>query len=64
MFQATHRMPNDFGGPLWTLAGKYRFGLTRTEAGWVIDDVVMTVLWSDGNQQVFTEAAKIAAGEG
>ncbi|MGC0330326.1 ketosteroid isomerase-like protein [Streptomyces sp. SAI-170] len=63
MFQATHRMPSDHGGPLWTLAGKYRFGLTRTPSGWQIDDVVMTVLWADGNQQLFTDAAKIASGE-
>lgn len=58
MFQATHKLPNDHGGPLWTLGGHYRFALRRTEGGWRIHDVVMTATWADGNQQLFTIAAK------
>jgi hypothetical protein len=57
MFQATHRKAAEHGAPLWTLGGRYRFGLARTGAGWRIDDIVMTTLWADGNQQLLTDAA-------
>ncbi|QGV78562.1 nuclear transport factor 2 family protein [Streptomyces ficellus] len=57
MFQATHRMPNEHGGPLWTLGGHYRFGLVRGGDGWRVADVVMTATWADGNQQLLTLAA-------
>ncbi|MFF8287837.1 nuclear transport factor 2 family protein [Streptomyces sp. NPDC016309] len=58
MFQATHRLPNEHGGPLWTLGGHYRFALVRTDSGWRISDIVMTATWADGNQQLLTMAAK------
>ncbi|MFJ5261684.1 nuclear transport factor 2 family protein [Streptomyces sp. NPDC088387] len=65
MFQATHRMPNDHGGPLWTLGGKYRFDLVRTAAeGWQISAIVMTATWADGNQQLLTRAAQAQSAEG
>ncbi|MFJ5776451.1 nuclear transport factor 2 family protein [Streptomyces sp. NPDC093094] len=62
MFQATHSMPSNSGGSLWTLSGRYRIGLARTRTGWEINEVVMTILWADGNQQLYTRAAEIAAG--
>ncbi|MEW1749608.1 nuclear transport factor 2 family protein [Streptomyces angustmyceticus] len=58
MFQATHRMPNDHGGPLWTLGGTYRIGLERTGSGWRINSIVMTATWADGNQHLFARAAQ------
>lgn len=30
-FQATHRLANPFGSPLWTLGGTYRFDLVRED---------------------------------
>ncbi|MFH8491839.1 nuclear transport factor 2 family protein [Streptomyces longisporoflavus] len=57
MFQATHRMPNDHGGPLWTLGGTYRIDLERTPGGWRINGIVMTTTWADGNQHLFARAA-------
>ncbi|MFJ4688129.1 nuclear transport factor 2 family protein [Streptomyces sp. NPDC091377] len=64
MFQATHRMPNEHGGPLWTLGGKYRFELVRTDAGWRISGIVMTTTWADGNQQLLTLAAQAQSAQG
>lgn len=52
MFQATHSLPNDFGGPLWTLGGEYRYGFVRTEEGWRISALTMNILWADGNRNI------------
>ncbi|WP_231328943.1 nuclear transport factor 2 family protein [Actinomadura graeca] len=56
-FQATHRLENRFGSPLWTLGGTYRFDLVR-EGDWKIGGLVMTATWADGNQQLATLAAE------
>lgn len=56
-FQATHRLANPHGSPLWTLGGTYRFGLVRTGGGWRIASVVMTATWADGNQNLPALAA-------
>ncbi|GAA0429686.1 hypothetical protein Aca07nite_38190 [Actinoplanes capillaceus] len=56
-FQATHRLANPFGAPLWTLGGTYRFDLVRTDDGWRISGVVMTADWADGNRDLMTLAA-------
>ncbi|MGN5376584.1 nuclear transport factor 2 family protein [Streptomyces lasalocidi] len=58
MFQATHRMPNEHGAPLWTLGGTYRIDLERTADGWRINGMVMTATWADGNQHLFHRAAQ------
>ena len=52
MFIATHHLPNPHGGPVWTVGGQYRYGLLRTEAGWRISELAMTISWSDGNRNV------------
>ncbi|MEV0579346.1 MULTISPECIES: nuclear transport factor 2 family protein [unclassified Streptomyces] len=49
-FQATHRLATSYGDPLWTLGGDYRWQLVRTGDRWLIDTVVMTATWGDGNQ--------------
>jgi hypothetical protein len=56
-FQATHRLANLFGSPLWTLGGIYRFDLVRQGGIWRISGVVMTVTWADGNKDLMTLAA-------
>lgn len=57
-FQATHRLANPFGSPLWTLGGTYRFDLVRQSGTWRISGVVMTATWADGNKDLMTLAAK------
>ncbi|WP_225993290.1 nuclear transport factor 2 family protein [Actinomadura rudentiformis] len=56
-FQATHRLANPLGAPLWTLGGTYRFDLVRTGSGWRISGVVMTATWADGNKDLLSLAA-------
>ncbi|MFI0719123.1 nuclear transport factor 2 family protein [Streptomyces sp. NPDC021224] len=56
-FQATHRLAAAHGAPLWTLGGEYRWELVRTGDRWLIDAVVMTATWSDGNRALPTQAA-------
>lgn len=56
-FQATHRLANPFGAPLWTLGGTYQFDLIRTGGGWRISGVVMTATWADGNRDLMGLAA-------
>lgn len=52
MFQATHLLPNDQGGPLWTLGGEYGYSFTRADGAWLIDGLAMSVLWADGNRNI------------
>lgn len=56
-FQATHRLANPFGAPLWTLGGTYRFDLVRVADAWKISGVVMTAAWADGNKDLLMLAA-------
>jgi hypothetical protein len=56
-FQATHRLANPFGSPLWTLGGAYRFDLVRAGDSWKISGVVMTATWADGNKELMALAA-------
>jgi hypothetical protein len=58
MFQATHLLPNPYGAPTWTLGGRYRYGLTRTETGWRIYSVAMSIIWADGNRHIRDLALK------
>jgi hypothetical protein len=56
-FQATHRLATALGAPVWTLGGNYRWELARTGRRWLIDTVVMTATWGDGNQALPAQAA-------
>ncbi|MEU6563100.1 nuclear transport factor 2 family protein [Nocardia nova] len=49
-FQATHRLAAAHGASLWTLGGDYRWELAQVGDRWLIDSVVMTATWGDGNQ--------------
>ncbi|MYQ79774.1 MULTISPECIES: nuclear transport factor 2 family protein [unclassified Streptomyces] len=56
-FQATHRLAAAHGASLWTLGGDYRWELVRNGDRWLIDTVVMTATWGDGNQALPVRAA-------
>ncbi|MFI6792976.1 nuclear transport factor 2 family protein [Nonomuraea sp. NPDC050383] len=56
-FQATHRLATPHGAPLWTLGGDYRWELARTGGRWLINSVVMTATWGDGNKDLPAQAA-------
>ncbi|MFI6742322.1 nuclear transport factor 2 family protein [Nonomuraea sp. NPDC050451] len=56
-FQATHRLTDPFGSPLWTLGGTYRFDLVRSDGAWKIAAVVMSATWADGNRNLMSLAA-------
>jgi hypothetical protein len=61
--QATHRLSDPFGPPLFTLGGTYRFALVRVAGRWKIEHVVFTATWADGNRNVLTLAMAEAAAE-
>ncbi|SFW78697.1 nuclear transport factor 2 family protein [Amycolatopsis australiensis] len=52
MFQATHLLPNDQGGPLWTLGGEYAYSFVDADGTWLIDGLTMKLLWADGNRNI------------
>ncbi|MFE9555474.1 nuclear transport factor 2 family protein [Streptomyces sp. NPDC006692] len=56
-FQATHRLAGPHASPLWTLGGDYRWELARTAGRWLINSVVMTATWGDGNKDLPAQAA-------
>ncbi|MDI2126810.1 nuclear transport factor 2 family protein [Yinghuangia seranimata] len=60
-FQATHRLANPFGSPLWTLGGTYRVGVVRVADTWRVDRLVMTATWADGNKDLLALATASAA---
>ena len=55
--QGTHVLGNASGAPIWTVGGRYDFGLVRTAAGWRIRALTLTVQWATGNQHVMQLAA-------
>lgn len=55
--QGTHVLTNASGGPIWTVGGRYDFGLQRTPTGWRIDALTLTVHWATGNQHIMDIAA-------
>ena len=57
VFQAIHLLANRFGSPRWTLGGTYRIGLAHVDNQWLIDTVIMTPTWADGNKDILTTAA-------
>jgi hypothetical protein len=55
--QGTHVLTNASGGPIWTVGGRYDFGLRRTPWGWRIEALTLTVQWATGNQHIMQIAA-------
>jgi hypothetical protein len=50
--QGTHVLTNPSGGPIWTIGGRYDFGLKRTPDGWRIRALTLSVRWATGNQHI------------
>jgi hypothetical protein len=59
--QGTHVLANASGGPVWTVGGRYEFGLVRTRDGWKIDAITLIVLWATGNRYIMQLAAAAGA---
>jgi hypothetical protein len=55
--RAMHFLPNDQGEPLLEMGGYYTAGLILTNSDWKIKSWKFTVLWSQGNLELF-ELAK------
>ncbi len=52
-FTAQHFLPNDRGGNLWAVGGRYDYQLVRIQKGWKIYRCTIHVSWTDGNRQLF-----------
>ncbi|MEE1757453.1 nuclear transport factor 2 family protein [Streptomyces sp. SP18CS02] len=57
-FQATHRLDNPHGSPLWRIGGTYRFHLIRSGDTWRIDELAMSISWAEGNKNIADIAAE------
>lgn len=59
-FTATHRIEDT----LWTLGGRYTYGLVREGGAWKVAELTMTALWETGDRDLVARAAaRAAAGE-
>jgi hypothetical protein len=59
--QATHVLASAIGDPTFTLGGRYDIALRRTQEGWRMCGLTLTVQWASGNRSVMTDASE--AGE-
>lgn len=59
-FAAQHFLPNDRGGNLWAVGGRYDYQLMRTQEGWKICGCTIHVSWTDGNLQLFDLAHQLS----
>lgn len=50
--QATHLLTSGSDGPLWTVGGRYDYGLTRSAGGWRIGALTLTLHWETGNREI------------
>lgn len=50
---AKHYLPNYLGSDSWTFGGRYDYSLVRTRQGWKVHATQLTVLWAEGNRQLF-----------
>jgi len=55
-FAAQHFLPNDCGGNLWAVGGRYDYQLMRTQKSWQIYGCTIHVSWTDSNLQLFNLA--------
>jgi hypothetical protein len=56
--QATHYLPDDFGGSHWVLGCYYDMHAHRTDAGWRLTEVTVHPIWSTGNRALITRAGE------
>ena len=54
--RAQHFLPNDQGEPTFEMGGYYTAGLVRTDSNWKIQRWKFSVLWTRGNQELFSLA--------
>jgi hypothetical protein len=54
-----HYYPDPAGGSTWTLGGHYDLALARTDEGWRIGALEMTVVWAQGNGHLLDQAARV-----
>ncbi len=57
-FHAQHTLRGTPGGDNYVVAGRYDDRLVRTDAGWRIEDRVLTVDWTEGNLRGVQAAAR------
>jgi len=53
-FQATHLLRDEAlaGKDMWTLGGRYEFGLVQDASAWKIERIRMTAMWQTGNADI------------
>jgi SnoaL-like domain len=56
--QARHHLPNETGGSDQVMYGYYTNRFVRTAAGWKIHARKLTVLWNEGNMEIFELARR------
>ena len=56
--QARHHLPNETGGSDQVMYGYYTNRFVRTAAGWKIRARKLTVLWNEGNMEIFEVARR------
>ena len=56
--QAEHVLDPADPGSWFTLGGHYVDGMTRTPAGWRIEEVTLTVLWRRGRPEIMEHAVR------
>ncbi|MDM9379869.1 nuclear transport factor 2 family protein [Chlorogloeopsis sp. ULAP01] len=52
-FAAQHFLPNERGGNLWAVGGRYDYQLMKIQKNWKIYGCKIHVSWTDGNLQLF-----------
>ena len=62
--QAEHFLENDRGAPDFAIGGYYDDRLRRTDRGWLIDAVTLTVLWRRGNADIMQLALETSHSQG
>jgi len=56
--QARHHLPNETGGSDQVMYGYYTNRFVRTSEGWKIRARQLTVLWNEGNMEIFALARR------
>jgi 3-phenylpropionate/cinnamic acid dioxygenase small subunit len=56
--QARHHLPNETGGSEQVMYGSYTNRFVRTAEGWKIRARQLTVLWNEGNMEIFALARR------
>lgn len=60
MLNASHHLPNSYGGSVQTMVGYYDNWLVRTDEGWKIRKMIQHITWNEGNWYVFERAAGLS----